>query len=115
MYSVKVGFLQETGRPHNPHAGHVIVLKTFLNFGVRFPLHPYFVRILNHYNLTVFQLSPNGWAQMIGLFVLFAERKMEPPTPEEFSWFILLNLARAISDFTTSPNGRRGISGLLSG
>ena len=64
--------------------------ETFLKFGVRFPLHPYFIRILKYYNLTVFQLSPNGWAQMIGLFVLFAERKMEPPTPEEFSWFYTL-------------------------
>ena len=66
-YSVEVGFPQESGRPHNPPAGHVTVSETFLKFGVRFPLYPYFVRILNHYNLTVFQLSPNGWAQMIGL------------------------------------------------
>ena len=53
-YGVEVEFPQETGRPHNPHDGHVIVLETFLKFGVQFPLHPLFVRILNHYNLTVF-------------------------------------------------------------
>ena len=27
---------------------------------------------------------------MIGLFVLFVERKMDPPTLEEFSWFYTL-------------------------
>ena len=27
---------------------------------------------------------------MIGLYVLFVERKMAPPTPEEFSWFYIL-------------------------
>ena len=27
---------------------------------------------------------------MIGLFVLFVERKMVPPTPEEFLWFYTL-------------------------
>ena len=65
LYGVEVGFPQQTERAHNPPPGHVTVSETFLKFGVRFPLHPYFVKILNHYNLTVFQLSPNGWAQMI--------------------------------------------------
>ena len=27
---------------------------------------------------------------MIGLFILFVERKMAPPTTEEFSWFYTL-------------------------
>ena len=61
-YGVEVGFPEETGRPHNPHAGQETVSKTFLKFGVRFPLHPYFAEILIHFNLTVFQLSPKGWA-----------------------------------------------------
>ena len=72
-YGVEVMFPQQIGRAHNPPSSHVTVSETFLKFDVRFPLHPYFVRILNHYNLIVFQLSPNGWAQMIGLFVLFIE------------------------------------------
>ena len=67
-----------------------MVSKTFLKFVVWFPLHPYFVRILNHYNLTVFQITPNGWAQMIGLFVFFVERKMDPPILKEISWFYTL-------------------------
>ena len=90
LYGVEVGFPQQTGRAHNPPSGHVAISETFLKFGVRFHLHPYFVRILNHYNLTVFHLTPNGWAQMIGLFILFVERKIDPPTPEEFSWFYTL-------------------------
>ena len=28
---------------------------------------------------------------MIGLFILFFEQKMDPLTPEEFSWFYTLN------------------------
>ena len=87
-YDVEVAFSQETGKLYNPLAGHVTVSETFLKFGIRFPLHPYFIRILKYYNLTTFQLSPNGWAQMIGLFVLFAERKMEPPTPRRI--FVVL-------------------------
>ena len=89
-YGIEVAFPQQTRRVHNPLSGHVTVSEIFLKFGVWFPLHPCFVRILNHYNLTVFQLSPNEWAQMIGLFVFFFERKMDPPTPEGFSWFYTL-------------------------
>ena len=44
---------------HKPHSGHVTVSETFDKFGVRFPLHPYFRRILNHYNLIAFQVMPN--------------------------------------------------------
>ena len=62
----------------------------FLQFGVRFPLHQFFRDILRFYMLTVFQVTPNGWAHIIRVFVLFVERKMAPPTPEEFSWFYTL-------------------------
>ena len=61
-YGVEVTFPQQIGRAHKPLTGHVMVLETFLKFGVRFPLHSYFIRLLNHYNLTVFQIIPNGWA-----------------------------------------------------
>ena len=33
-YDVEVAFPQETGKPHNPPASHVIVSETFLKFGV---------------------------------------------------------------------------------
>ena len=33
-YGIEVGFLLETAISHNPPAGHVMVLETFLNFGV---------------------------------------------------------------------------------
>ena len=37
---------------------------------------------------------PNGWAHMIGLFILFIERKMDPSSPEEFSWFYTLKSSK---------------------
>ena len=61
-----------------------------LKFEVRFPLHQFFREILHFYGLTVFQVMPNGWAHIIGLFVLFVERKMAAPTLKEFSWFYTL-------------------------
>ena len=54
---------------------------------MRFPLHPFFVKVLEYFGLTVFQITLNGWAQMIGLSGLFTECGMGPPTAEEFAWF----------------------------
>ena len=77
-----------------PPTGHVTASKVFLKFGVRFPFHPCLRNILNFYNVTVFQVTPNGWAHMIRLFGLFVKRKMDPPTPEEFSWFYTLKSSK---------------------
>ena len=51
--------------------------------------------MLCFYRLTVFQVTPNGWAYMIGLFILFVERKMAPSTPKEFSWFYTLKVNKS--------------------
>ena len=61
--------------------------ETYLKFGVRFFLHPFFVKVLKYFGLTIFQITPKGWAQMIGLFDLFMEHGMSLPTVAEFAWF----------------------------
>ena len=85
---------QEVERVHMPPKGHMTASEIFLKFGVRFPLHQCFRDIFSFYGLTVFQVMPNGWAHMIGLFVLFTEQKMDPPTLEEFSWFYTLESSK---------------------
>ena len=42
---------------------------------------------------------PNGWAHIIGIYVLFMERKMSAPTPEEFSWFYTLKANKGNQEF----------------
>ena len=68
----------------------MIAFKVFLKFGVWFPLYLCFRNILNYYKLIMFQVTPNGWAHMIGIFVIL----MVPPSPEEFSWFYTLKLSK---------------------
>ena len=63
------------------------MLETYLKFGVRFPLHAFFVKVLKYFGLTLLQITPNGWAHMIGLFGLFEEYGMGPPAAVEFVWF----------------------------
>ena len=62
----------------------------YLRFGMRFPLNPFFVAILRYFGLTIFQIMPNGWAHMIGLFGLFVQKRLGPPSVEEFTWFYLV-------------------------
>ena len=77
----------ELERPHNPLDDYMIMSETYPKFEVRFPLHPFFVEVLKYFGVTLFQITPNGWAHMIGLFGLFVEHRMGPPTVTEFAWF----------------------------
>ena len=78
-------------RPHHPPDGCVALSETYLKFKVRFLVHPFFVDVLMYFELTVFQVSPNGWADMIKFFGLFVERRMAPATVAEFAWFYSVN------------------------
>ena len=84
-YGLKVVEPDDTKRPHTPLDGYVALFERYLQFRVRFPLHPFFVEVLEYFGLIVFQITPNGWAHMIGLFGLFAEHGMGPPTVKEFT------------------------------
>ena len=37
--------------------------------GLRFPLHPFIKGVLQHFNVSPSQLSPNGWGILVGLLV----------------------------------------------
>ena len=86
-YGLEVVEPDDTERPHTPLVGYVALSEHYLRFRVRFPLNPFFVEVLKYFGLTVFQITPNRWVHMIGLFGLFAEHGMGPPTIEEFVWF----------------------------
>ena len=72
-------------RSHIPPVGHVTLSDCYLQFGVRFPLNPFFVKVLRYFSLIVFQITPNGWAHVIRIFGLFVEQGMGLPTTEEFA------------------------------
>ena len=84
-YNLQVVIPYELERTHHTSEGYLTVLEAYLKFGVRFPLHPFFVEILKHFGLTVFQVTPNGSAHMIGLFSLFAEHGIGLPTAAKLS------------------------------
>ena len=41
---------------------------------LRFPLHPFIKRVLQHFNVCPSQLSPNFWGVLVGLLVIFRDK-----------------------------------------
>ena len=48
--------------------------------GLRFPLHPFIKRVLQHFNFCLSKLSPNFWGILVGLLVNFRDRGLGVPS-----------------------------------
>ena len=48
--------------------------------GLRFPLHPFIKRVLQHFNVFPSQLVPNGWGILVGLLAFFRDRGLDVPS-----------------------------------
>ena len=47
---------------------------------LRFPLHPFIKRALQHFNVCPSQLSPNFWGVLVGLLVVFRDKGLGVPS-----------------------------------
>ena len=54
--------------------GMVCFFEVAFDNGLRFPLHPFIKRVLQHFNICPSQLAPNGWGILIGLLAFFRDR-----------------------------------------
>ena len=48
--------------------------------GLRFPLHPFIKKVLQHFNVCPSQLLPNFWGILIGLLVVFRDKGLGVPS-----------------------------------
>ena len=48
--------------------------------GLRFPLHPFIERVLQHFNVCPSHLSPNFWGVLVGLLVVFRDKGLGFPS-----------------------------------
>ena len=58
----------------------VCFFETAFENGLRFPLHPFFKCVLQHFNVCPAQLSPNFWGVLVGLLVVFRDKGMGVPS-----------------------------------
>lgn len=77
----------EFNRPHTPPRGTASFSEAVLRCGVHLPLHPYIKSIVDYYGVVPYQLTPNTYRYMVGLYILYHKLSLGNPTPEEFAWF----------------------------
>ena len=65
--------------------------------GLRFPLHPFIKRVLQHFNVCPSQLSPNFWGILIRLLVFFRDKVLGVPSIALF--LDLFNVKEAAKGF----------------
>ena len=95
--------------------------------GLRFPLHPFIKRVLQHFNVCPSQLSPNFWGVLVGLLVVFRDKGLGVPSiallldffsvkeaTEGFLYISKRSSAKLIiSDLPSSTSSGRNIISLL--
>ena len=58
----------------------VCFFKVAFENGLRFPLHPFVKRVLQHFNVCPSQLSPNFWGVLVGLLFVFKDKGLGVPS-----------------------------------
>ena len=75
----------EFNRPHTPPRGTASFSEAVLRCGVHLPLHPYIKSIVDYYGIVPYQLTPNTYKYIVGLYILYHKLSLGSPTPEEFA------------------------------
>ena len=60
--------------------GMVCFFEVAFDNGLRFPLHPFMKRVLQHFNICPSQLAPNGLGILVGLLAFFRDRGLGIPS-----------------------------------
>ena len=60
--------------------GMVCFFEVAFDNGLRFPLHPFIKGVLQHFNVCLSQLAPNGWGILVGLLAFFMDRGLGVPS-----------------------------------
>ncbi|KAL2525934.1 hypothetical protein Adt_10988 [Abeliophyllum distichum] len=90
--------------------------------GLRLPMHPFFCEVLKDWNLAPFQITPNGWGQMVASYLLLwkaANPEEEPKRAEvevgqtfRFKGLPVIRLARPASgEGSLAQASRQEVSG----
>ena len=64
-----------------PPKDFIAISLQHLESGFRFPVAPFLIDLLNDLKLAPFQLTPNSYAQLTWLSILFLSNNLSPPSP----------------------------------
>ena len=65
-------------RVHCPPVGWLGIYEDSLKAGLRFPIHPFVIKLLTEYNMCPAQIVPNSWRIIIGFLSLCLLHKRTP-------------------------------------
>ena len=68
----------------------MVLTPKLIQLGVGPPFHPYFKSIIEWYDISPAQLSPNSWKLSIALFMLYQDHNHREPTMTDLSFFFRL-------------------------
>ena len=80
-------------RVHCPPMGWLGIYEDSLKVGLRFPIHPFVIRLMTKYNMCLAQIAPNSWCIIIGFLSLCLLHKRNPT----------INLFRACYSMKSHP------------
>ena len=75
---------------NNPPEGYFAFSDHITQAGAHLPLRSYFIDVLEYFGIAPLQLSPNGYAILIALFVIYNEMGFPQPTPLEVNYMYTL-------------------------
>ncbi|XP_062090854.1 uncharacterized protein LOC133797067 isoform X2 [Humulus lupulus] len=70
--------------------GFVAFSDSIIRSGGAFPLHPFFIKVLDYFELAPLQLSPNSWVMLSCLYVLYRQVYSRGPSISEVHYFFTL-------------------------
>ena len=87
-----------------PPTGFVAISPQLPKSRFRFPLAPYLLNLLNELKLAPFQLTPNLYAQLISLAILFLSNQLSPPSPRLINFFFFNSVKDRLYYLTACPS-----------
>ncbi|XP_062113617.1 uncharacterized protein LOC133824670 isoform X2 [Humulus lupulus] len=81
--ATKVHCPREGQTADKPPEGQVALCEAIFKAGGYFPLHSYYVKVLDYLGIAPMQLAPNSWLILACMCILYHQEGYEDPTPEE--------------------------------
>ena len=77
-------------RASAPQKGFMAFSDAIIRSGGALPLHSFFIKVLDYFELAPLQLSPNSWVTLSSLYVLYHHVHSREPSMSEVHYFYTL-------------------------
>ena len=94
---------------------NAVLSSQFFRLGISLPLHPFILEILDFYEVSLMQLTPNSYRMAVCLYILYDIHQGVRMSALELGWFFQLKLTGRTPGFfyltAWNTHHRKGIKG----